>query len=823
MPRPKRQNSRRRIGSIWILASIGLATRAALAENLPPLQADPALLEAGVVAAKPTAVSSKNILAPAVAKKPEAPKALVRSNLATAAVPLDGATYIVADRVTGINEVELVAEGNADLRKQGKRLTADKLTFWETDAEVEAVGNVRLTQEQDLIEGPYLRLKTEQETGYFDQPSYRLKRKSKQPKVPELFDQVVYPGEQSLIPSPELGRYASGSGKATRLDFEGEDKYRLTDATYSTCEAPTGTQPDWYARASSFELNYVDEEGVGRNSSVYFQNVPILYSPWLSFSLNGKRRSGLLAPSFGSSTLGGLQYAQPYYWNIAPNRDATIKPNIMSKRGLLLAGEFRYLEPLYSGTVSAQYLPNDKITGTSRDAFSLIHAHNFGGGFNGSLNLNAVSDYRFFGDLGNSIGAVAQTNLLRQGVLSYGSTWWSASLMAQAYQTLQDPLVDPQKLNEPYRRLPQLTLAANRSDLPLGAVLDFKSEYVQFRHPTKPEASRLSLYPQISLPLVTAATYITPKLGVHASHYDLNQTTVGVPDKISRTVPIFSVESGITFERTTDWFGKNFTQTLEPKLHYLYAPARDQANIPVFDSGLADFNFATIFADNRYGGGDRIGDANQLTAMAASRLLDPDTGAEIVRGAIGQRTYFSDQFVGLPGEILRSDRKTDVLGALSGRIAPNTFADFGIQYSPRFSRTERLTLSARYQPDIGHLLNASYRFNRDQLGQIDLSTQWPLWGRWNVVGRVNYSTKDHHIIENIAGLEYDAGCWAMRGAIQQFATIGQTFNQSLMFQLELKGLSTLGIGSSLTSLLKRNIPGYGIIDPSATSNSFTTE
>jgi LPS-assembly protein len=298
---------------------------------------------------------------------------------------------------------------------------------------------------------------------------------------------------------------------------------------------------------------------------------------------------------------------------------------------------------------------------------------------------------------------------------------------------------------------------------------------------------------------------------------------VGVPDKISRTVPIFSVESGITFERTTDWFGKNFTQTLEPKLHYLYAPARDQANIPVFDSGLADFNFATIFADNRYGGGDRIGDANQLTAMAASRLLDPDTGAEIVRGAIGQRTYFSDQFVGLPGEILRSDRKTDVLGALSGRIAPNTFADFGIQYSPRFSRTERLTLSARYQPDIGHLLNASYRFNRDQLGQIDLSTQWPLWGRWNVVGRVNYSTKDHHIIENIAGLEYDAGCWAMRGAIQQFATIGQTFNQSLMFQLELKGLSTLGIGNSLTSLLKRNIPGYGIIDPSATSNSFTTE
>lgn len=789
--------------------------------NAAPADSSAKLAAPAPAATEPPVVAERPALPPTYSAHASA--GLLRGPASTD----DNATYIAADHITGLNDVEVVASGNADLRKLNKRLTADRITYWEAESEVEAAGNVRLTQDQDLMEGPYLRMKTEEQTGYFDQPSYRIKREPKLKKeLQTVFDTAVYPGEKPVVP---VLPGSTGSGTAARIDFEGQDRFRFTDATYSTCEPAAGADPDWQARASSFELDYNDEAGVGRNTAVYFKGVPILYSPWLGFSLNNRRRSGLLAPSFGSTTLSGNHYAQPVYWNIAPNRDATITPRFMTKRGTMLGGEFRYLDTDYNGTFFGQYLPGDKLTGTNRHSVSLAHTQNLGHGFAGNLAYNAVSDYRFFSDLSNSIIGGTQTNLLKQGVLTYGAGWWSAQLMAQAYQTLQDPVLDPLKLNEPYRRLPQATLTASRSDLPFGSVFGFNSEFVAFRHPTRIEADRFTVYPQVSLPIVTSATYVTPKIGFHSTRYGLSRQGAGVPDKHARDIPIFSIDSGIAFERSTEWFGRGFTQTLEPRLHYLYVPYRDQSAIPVFDTGLADFNFATIFAENRYGGGDRIGDANQLTGMAVSRLLDPDTGAELIRGAIGQRTYFSAQRVGLPAtlttpaETLRTERSTDLLASLSGRVAPNTYADAGMQYNPRLSRTERLSLSARYQPDVGRVLNAGYRYNRNTLGQIDISAQWPLWQRWNGVARVNYSTKDKRLIENLAGLEYDAGCWAVRAVVQQFATIAGPANRSFMLQLELKGLANIGVGDSVTGLLKRNIPGYGVISPAATSATLGTD
>lgn len=725
----------------------------------------------------------------------------------------DGATYVVADKIYGVNDTQVIAEGNADLRKKNRRLTADKVTYWETDAEIEAIGKVRMSQDQDYMEGPYLRLKTETHTGYFTQPNYVIKRDAKIIKTqPSIWDTAVYPGEKPLV---SWKAASTGSGSADRLDFEGKDKFRFTNGSYSTCTPPAGQQPDWYVRADNFSLNYEEEEGEGRNVTAYFQGVPFLYTPWLNFSLNNKRKSGLLTPHFGSSTLNGLSYAQPIYWNIAPERDATITPRFMSKRGTAMAGEFRYLDRMHAGTISAQVLPYDKILRKSRDSFSLAHLQNFGHGFSGNLIYNAVSDYSFLSDMNNSLTNNAQTNLLRQGTLTYGAPWWSASFMVQSYATLQNPALAP--ITEPYKRLPQITLAANRSDLPLGGVFNFSSEYVNFKSPTLTEGTRITTYPQISLPLVTAATYITPKIGFHSTSYDLTRQATGVPSKLTRNVPIMSIDSGITFERSADWFDRSFTQTLEPRLNYLYVPVRDQSKIPVFDTGVTDFSFGTIFAENRYGGGDRIGDANQMTAMLMSRLLDTDTGAELVRGAFGQRVYFSTQHVGLPAtantpaEILRTHRQTDFLASLSGRVAPHVYADAGVQYNPRLSQMERQTISTRYQPDAARVINASYRYARDQLGQIDVSGQWPIKSRWNAVGRINYSTREKRLIENLGGLEYDEGCWAFRIVLQQFATASQTTSKSLLFQLELKGLSSIGLGNVANSILKRNIPGYGMI------------
>lgn len=713
-------------------------------------------------------------------------------------------TFIAADHIAGKDGVEVVATGNVELRKRNSILESDRLTYWQEDDVMEAEGNVRLSREGDRIRGPRMRMKNSDSTGFFEQPEYSIRRTKTSPAATAGGPAAsVWTGDGELP-----GNLTTGTGSATRMDFEGEGKYTLTDATYSTCKPIAGQDPDWFARTSSLRLNYDEEVGTATNATLYFKGMPILYSPWMSFSLNRERKSGLLAPTFGSTSRGGMEYTQPVYWNIAPNKDATISPRFMSKRGTLWSGEYRYLEENYRGIFQGQFLPEDKIEKKRRSSYYLSHSQNFGYGFSGSLNLNGASDGTYFSDMSNSTAVVAQTYLLRQGNLSYGSTWWSANLMAQSYQVLQDPSLPP--LTEPYKRLPQLTVSANRSDLPLGLAFTFSGEHVNFAHPTLVQGRRFTLYPQLSLPLQTEAFYVRPKIGFHSTRYSLDRQGAGTPDKLTRNVPILSVDSGVTFERQTDWFGRGMTQTLEPRLYYLYVPIKDQRQIPVFDTGVAGFDFAQIFSENRYGGGDRIGDANQATAMLTSRLLDTQTGEEILRAAFGQRFYFTTQHVGLPNEVLRTDRQTDFLGAFSGRVMPKTYVDVGVQYNPRDSRLERLNIGSRYQPEIGKVLNAGYRYTRDQLGQVDVSGQWPVFGGWHAVGRVNYSTKDKRMIESVAGLEYDGGCWVARVVMQRIATQTQRSNTAIFFQLELNDFAR--IGSNPLQLLKRTVPGYGIVN-----------
>ena len=720
----------------------------------------------------------------------------VRPYLKTPGEPLP--TFIAADQIEGRNDVEVMADGNVELRKRNSVLRSDRLTYWQDADEVEAAGNVRLSRDGDRMQGPKLRMKLEDNTGYFEEPDYRIRR------IRTGSAATLWTGDEERTSSA----LTTGSGSARRLEFEGEGKYRLSEATYTTCTPAAGTDPDWFARTADLRLDYGDESGTARDATLYFLGSPILYSPWMSFSLNHERKSGLLTPTFGSTSQGGAEYTQPIYWNIAQNMDATIAPRFMSKRGTLWNGEYRYLTPNYSGTWQGQYLPEDRIEHKRRSSYSVLHTQSFGAGFSGSLSLNGVSDDTYFSDLANGSAVIAQTNLLREGTLKYGGDWWSASLMAQSYQTLQDPSLPPVTI--PYRRLPQLTVTANRGDLPFGLAFGFSGEDVNFRNPTQVQGRRTTLYPQLSLPVQSEVLSITPKIGFHSTRYGLENQAAGTPDKLTRNLPIFSLDSSVTFERDVSWFGANLTQTLEPRVYYLYVPVRDQSQIPVFDSALTDFGFAQIFGENRYGGGDRIGDANQATFMLTSRLLDPVSGAESIRAAFGQRFYFSTQKVGLPGEVLRSDRQTDFLGSLSGRIMPKTYGDVGIQYNPRDNRVERFNIAGRYQPEIGKVLNAGYRFTRDQLGQLDLSGQWPVLGGWHAVGRFNYSTRDRRMVESVAGMEYDGGCWVGRIVFQRLATLTQRSNTALFFQLELNGFAK--VGSNPLDILKRNVPGYGVIN-----------
>lgn len=769
--------------------------------------------------------------------------------------------FLTADDLAGVTDHETVATGNVEARKAGSVVNADRMIYRPVEDQLEAVGNVSLYQGEDVISGPRMRLKMADQTGFFDQPNYLLKREAKwalkererlvkgekgstavdanalaawntsaarqsRPEPGSLMNVLGVSAEVADdIPKSEA------RGTAERMDFEGENRFRLFNNTYTTCKPGDN---GWYVKTDELALDYDREVAEGKGGTIYFKDAPIFYTPWLSFSLNNQRKSGFLTPTIGNSSVNGLMISAPYYWNIASNMDATFSPRVYSKRGVQLASEFRYLSHSYGGTVRAEVMPNDRLSdGESRYAYSLQHQQNFGHGFGGLLNISGVSDDDYFADLSSRSVVSSQRQLLRQGVLSYGSPsgWWSASMVGQSYQTLNPDRTPGQQIEHVYSLAPQVNLSARRPDY-LGADLAFLGQYTSFRHhdatnrdPSlrKDEGTRFVAYPQVALPFVQPGWYVTPKVGAHVTHYSIDRNvpgTLGDPGSITRSLPIVSVDSGMTFERDTTWFGARATQTLEPRLYYLYVPYRDQSRIPVFDSGVADFNFAQIFSENQFSGYDRVSDAHQLTAAVVTRLIDPTSGAEAMRAMFGQRYYFRRQQVTLPGATaLRASavdkwNRSDFLAAFSGRVLPKTFLDAALQYNPSDARMERSSIGMRYQPDFGKVLNASYRFGSKEIAggtafkNFDVAGQWPIWGGLSAVGRYNYSILDHKPVETVGGLEYSEGCWAVRVVGHQVATTTGKSNKSLFVQLELTDFAR--IGSNPIDLLRRNITGYGL-------------
>ena len=698
----------------------------------------------------------------------------------TALVP----TFIFADRLEGTQGEEARAEGSAELRKGDTNVEADSLRYFQQREDVEAVGNVRIERTGDVITGPSLKYNMNSGTGAFDHPDFTLAPRSK---------------------TGVAGVEARGN--ASSIDFLGEDRFKVHDVFFTTCKP--GNE-DWYVQARELDLDYTRQVGTARGGKVVFKGVPIIPAPYLDFSLNNQRKSGFLPPHVGTTGKSGAEFSTPYYFNLAPNYDATLTPREMAKRGLQLAAEARYLEPTYFGEYRGEVLPNDQARGgETRSAQTFVHTYR-NGPVTGGLNLNKVSDDFYFIDLASRINITSQVNLVREGFLTYGGAWagtggYSLTGRVQSYQTLQTDPDNPVPI--PYARRPQLALSAVRQDLPGGVDFGMSGEFVDFSHPSNVVGTRAIAYPSFTLPVIRPSSYITPKIGLHITQYELSRQDPSVPSAINRTLPIASLDSGLLFERDTQWRGQSFTQTLEPRAYYLYVPFRDQNNIPLFDTAVADFNYAQIFSENAFAGGDRINDANQLTLGVTSRMLVAATGQEALRATIAQRYYFEDQRVTLtPTDTPRTYHSSDYLASISGRASRDWTVEASEQYNPRDSRTERLTLSGRYQPSPLHTVNLSYRYLRDQIAQVDISSQWPLGGGWYGVGRFNYSTSDKRIVEALAGIEYNAGCWISRVVIQHFALTAGSSTSTLFLQLELNGFSR--IGSNPLEALKRNVPGY---------------
>jgi LPS-assembly protein len=709
-------------------------------------------------------------------------------------------TFVSGDKLSGQTDGVVTVEGNAELRRHDTVIRADRLEFDQRSNGAKAQGQVLVNRNGNRFEGPELQLNVDTNQGSFQEPSF------------------------SLLQS-------EGQGDASRVDFLDADRLSAYDARYSTCPRTPGSKwmPDWLIRASRVDLDNAKQEGVAVGGVLEFKGVPILGAPYLSFPLTDARKSGFLPPSINLDNVSGLEITLPYYLNLAPNFDATLFPTAMSKRGIDLAGELRYLQPRWSGQVRAAYMPSDQLRDANRWGYSVQHNQALSGapglrvlGLDGEygarLNLNRVSDDNYWRDFPRTSTSLTTRLLASEGVLSWGRGPWSFSAGAYRWQTLQDveaPIIPP------YDRLPSLAARYVQNDFTLGSLRGWDAtvltEYTRFRSDRlltgQANGDRTLAVAEISRRWQTPGWYVKPRFQLHTTQYRFDTPLPDGSLSASRAVPTFSLDSGMVFERSASYFGRAFTQTLEPRAFFTHTPFREQSLLPNYDSGANDFNFASIYSENVFVGSDRIADTHAVTLGASSRLLDPDTGAEVVRLGVAQR-----------GTAQR-ERLSDVLLGARVQWDPRWQTDATVQFNPKTRESTRTTLSGRYTPSNFRVLNAAYRLQRGVSEQIDVGWQWPLAdftstpapargmpgrglgaGRWYSVGRINYSMPDRKVVDLVAGFEYDAGCWIGRLVLERLQVGTSSANQRILFQLEFSGFSRLG--SNPLQSLKANIPRY---------------
>ena len=730
---------------------------------------------------------------------------------------------VYGDRITGRTELETVIDGQAELRQPGRVAFGDKLVYDQTVDTAHVTGDVRVNAEGDRYTATSGELKLDAMEGFLLQPTYRF--------------------------------LATGAhGQSERIDMLDRDRSRVWQGTYTTCERygdGADWRPDWLLRADRIDLDREDDEGRAYGAVLEFKGVPILPVPAMSFPLGEQRKSGWLPPLLGLDNRSGLNLSVPYYWNIAPNRDATLTPGIMTRRGADLRGEFRYMEANYQGRVNAGWMPNDRLRdGLNRWGYFVRHNGTHDTGIDGignvgvGLNLNRVSDNDYWRDFTRNGVALTTRLLANDGALSWGRGDFSFSARALKWQTLQDvtaPIVPP------YDRLPQLVARWGRLNdrgFDYSVVGDFTRFQADRLLTRQVNADRAFVQAQVSRPFTRPWGFLTPKVQLHATQYNFDGPISDGSTSASRVLPTFSLDGGLVYERDARYFGRAFRQTLEPRLMYVYTPYRDQSRLPVYDTGAYDFNFATIWAENAFAGNDRIVDNNLVTGGVTTRLLDPESGAEVVRLAIAQRYRFSGQNVVMPGGTPTTPGWSDLMLGASINWTPRWGLDTVVQYNLDTRTSTRTTVQARYSPGPYRTVSVAYRHQRDLNSEsVDVGWQWPLsqlagrrgelgssarrgggsCGRsdWYSVGRLNYDLQGRQLTEGLLGIEYDAGCWIGRLVVEKLHSSLTSSTKRILFQIEFVGLSRLG--SDPLSRLRNSIPRYRYLRDDVTPPSRFTE
>jgi LPS-assembly protein len=641
----------------------------------------------------------------------------------------------------------------------------------------------------------------------------------------------------------------NGRGFASEMEVHPDGTVRLAKVRYTSC--PAGNQ-DWMLLASSLKLDTDAQQGVAHHVVMRFKDVPIFYTPYMAFPLGDARQSGLLFPNFGHSGSNGYQLDVPYYFDLAPNYDATLTPGLLSRRGVQLGGEFRFLSADSHGQFEENFLPDDAIEHSDRAFVHITDVTNIAPGLRFDTDIASVSDSNYFSDFAVGSDQTSVTFLERRAELLYYDDIWRIRAQAQNFQTI-DTSIDAG--DRPYSRVPRVEAYGL---LPIVGQLEFalSSEVTNFLREVGPTGVRADVSPELRWSARSAGYFFEPVVGYHFTQYDLQNAAVGDPSTPTRTLPYASVDTGLIFERDSGSQGQR-TETLEPRLMYSYVPYRNQNELPIFDTGLPDLNLVELFRTNRYVGDDRIGDANQLAMGLTTRLFSESTGAQYLSATLGQIRYFSLPRVFLPDEITQTlpgqtlltipgqpsqvilpgqnlptlpgqtlatvpgqvsepYRASDIIGEVSVTAYKNWSLNLDYQWNPYTSQTDKSEVLLQYRPDPNKVVNIGYRFQEDILKQYDVSFAWPIASHWNTVGRYVYSLQDRQVIEQLAGFEYKSCCWRIQVLQRRYLT-NRTggLDTSIALQLELTGLSSVGKRSD--AFLQKEISGYSVRDPTADS------
>jgi len=753
-------------------------------------------------------------------------------------------SFIESDQLRSDADENVLLTGNAVTRRQDAVLKADVIDYNKVSSVMDARGNARLIRDGSVITGPQIHYDTENGTGTVAQPNFWLE--------------------------------SGGSGVGSWADIFSRSQMSVNDVTYTGCPCPN---PAWYMQMDTLDLDFDNNEGVARNGVLYFKDVPILASPYMTFPIKKERKSGFLVPTFATTSTTGADYTQPYYFNLAPNYDATLISRTMSKRGEQIGGEFRWMDG-YMGTVpyapgtyvkgvrvtefdtmlqdraefAGTYLNNDLQTQTSRWLYTTSGVKSLNNGFYGAWAASQVSDPNYFKDFA-TIGAnqIPTTVLPQMGMFGWNNGTWQTSLQYMTFQTLSDP---SNPIVAPYNKVPELVVNGNWFNQ-RGFDIQTENTATQFsltngpgvtNFGSMPEGQRFKSYTSISYPSIHPGWYVTPKAGLFANQYNTNWKDLtgsyGQPTN-GMTLPIMSLDSGMTFERNTTLFNNAAIQTFEPRLYYLYVPYRDQSQVPVYDTTLADFNYSQAFQENIFAGGwDRVANANQVTAGMTTRFLDEETGFERMTFSVAQQYYMEDQKVILPYEVPRTNTTSLFLFENTAAWTDTMGTVSTLQYNPYSGAFDRAQLSARWRPQRQSVISASWRYQvmpqptsiyqTQGQDQISLSFQWPITNHWYTVGRADYSFINNPasyqlpgFTQTLLGVEYKGDCcWAGRVILQRYAvnpllyasttdvtTTPQSnqYNTAVFFQLELSGLGALG--SNPMGLLAKSVVGYENITP----------